>query len=93
MAHKTDSLKITNGVPEAAAPNNATNDRNLSVAGRTSLGHSHVAALTGSSSVPLADLKAAVKMVFEEHPELILEVLQEHEITLADLVERGTIKK
>jgi protein-disulfide isomerase len=90
MAHMTDSFPKATG---ASAPFQATNDRNLSAAGSTGLGHSHAPAQIGSPPIPPADLKAAVRMVLEEHPELILEVLQEHEITLADLVERGTRKK
>jgi protein-disulfide isomerase len=42
-----------------------------------------------SASVSPAELQAAMKTMLEEHPELILEVLEKHEIAIADLVERG----
>ena len=91
MAHKTDSL--TTGAAGEPAQVVETRDRTLLGQRNSSSGNSYAPARTSSSSVLPTDLKAAVKVVLEEHPELILEVLQEHEITLADLVERGTIKK
>ena len=44
---------------------------------------------SNSASVSPAELQAAMKTMLEEHPELILEVLEKHEIAIADLVERG----
>jgi len=44
---------------------------------------------SNSASVSQAELQAAMKTMLEEHPELILEVLEKHEIAIADLVERG----
>ena len=42
-----------------------------------------------ADSVSQEELKAAMRTILEEHPELILEVLEKHEIAIADLVERG----
>ena len=92
-AYKMDSLTIATGASEVSGFTKATNGENLSGTGNTSHGPSNAPAQASFSSVPPDGLKAAIKMVLEEHPELILEVLQEHESTLADLVERGTIKK
>ncbi len=48
--------------------------------------------MPSSVKAPLrADLVAAVKSVLQEHPELILEALEEKPVALADLIQRASI--
>ncbi len=48
--------------------------------------------MPSSVEVPLrADLVGAVKSVLQEHPELILEALEEKPVALADLIQRASI--
>jgi len=55
--------------------------------------NSEISEMSRASPVPLADLKFLIKGVLEEHPELILNVLKQHEIQVVDLVEAGFIKR
>jgi protein-disulfide isomerase len=55
--------------------------------------NSEISGMSRASPVPLADLKFLIKGVLEEHPELILNVLKQHEIQVADLVEAGIMKR